>query len=394
MGYKIAYMATIYLRGKTWTAQWYRNGERIAKSTGLTGKREAQKKAAQMESDDLKAIAEGDEHQTRYARILNQVATEAKEGRLTAKKAEEFIHRIRCITDPSHGTITVAGQIAEWVTNQKKRTSTSTGKGYGEMETAVTNAAPEIATKPIHDLTHKDCEALIHALKEGRTAATANQHFRAFRRAIQAAVTAKHIGDNPAVGIAPLPEDDSTERAPFTAKEVIAMLEHPETSDEWRGMILFGGNTGLREMDIVKLDADLIEDGTLVMRPKKTKRKGKANIVRIPLSKPLLKWLEGRTGPLFLELSKKSAPTLWYHFKRIMERSKVKDKVMVAGKEAKRSFHSLRHSFTTWLAEADIHPDVRRKLTGHSTADAHAIYTHHDESLKKAIEALPQLSNT
>jgi integrase len=62
------------------------------------------------------------------------------------------------------------------------------------------------------------------------------------------------------------------------------------------------------------------------------------------------------------------------------------------GIPATRSFHSLRHSFASWLAEADIHADVRKKLTGHSTAASHAIYTHHDTSLQRAIDTLPQLS--
>ncbi len=264
-------------------------------------------------------------------------------------------------------------------------------------EAWLTIRASKAGEKPLGDLTHDQCESLLHALRTGpkgkRTAATANQHFRAFRRAIQAGVRAKIIGDNPAEGVQPLPENDSTERAPFDAAEVSAMLAHAETSDEWRGMILFGGNTGLRMRDISFLDSKLIDGGYLVLRPRKTKRKGKAGIVRIPLSKPLLTWLKGRKGALFPTLSKQSSPNLSYHFKALMKRAGVPDKVQVAGKESSRSFHSLRHSFTSWLAQADIHPDVRRKLTGHSTEEAHALYTHHgDEALKKAIDSLPSFT--
>jgi integrase len=57
----------------------------------------------------------------------------------------------------------------------------------------------------------------------------------------------------------------------------------------------------------------------------------------------------------------------------------------------RRSFHSLRHSFTSWLAEADIHADIRQKLTGHSSAGVHARYVHHDDALARAIQTLPDL---
>ena len=38
---------------------------------------------------------------------------------------------------------------------------------------------------------------------------------------------------------------------------------------------------------------------------------------------------------------------------------------------------------------ADVHADVRKKLTGHKADDIHARYTHHDEALSRAMENLP-----
>jgi integrase len=56
------------------------------------------------------------------------------------------------------------------------------------------------------------------------------------------------------------------------------------------------------------------------------------------------------------------------------------------------SFHSLRHSFTSALANAGIAEEVRMKLTGHSTRDVHAGYSHHEmELLRSAIAALPAI---
>ena len=53
-------------------------------------------------------------------------------------------------------------------------------------------------------------------------------------------------------------------------------------------------------------------------------------------------------------------------FTRLLAKAGVeRDVIMPGGIKGRRSFHSLRHSFTNWLAEADVHSDIRRKLTGH-----------------------------
>jgi integrase len=57
---------------------------------------------------------------------------------------------------------------------------------------------------------------------------------------------------------------------------------------------------------------------------------------------------------------------------------------------SRRSFHALRHSFTSALANADVAPELRMKLTGHSSEAVHRGYTHHEiETLRQAILKLP-----
>jgi integrase len=59
---------------------------------------------------------------------------------------------------------------------------------------------------------------------------------------------------------------------------------------------------------------------------------------------------------------------------------------------ARHSFHSLRHSFTSALANAGVAPELRMKLTGHASAEIHRGYTHHEvEILRGAIRQLPKL---
>ena len=59
-------------------------------------------------------------------------------------------------------------------------------------------------------------------------------------------------------------------------------------------------------------------------------------------------------------------------------------------KFSKRSFHSLRHSFNSALANAGVPEDVRMKLTGHSSKAMNEVYTHLQvDTLKHAVTSLP-----
>ena len=74
---------------------------------------------------------------------------------------------------------------------------------------------------------------------------------------------------------------------------------------------------------------------------------------------------------------------------RVVEKGK-----KIAGRVTyERGFHSLRHTFTTWLRNAGVSEEDRMALTGHTTRESHAIYSHEDEAtLKAAISKLPSLN--
>ena len=78
-----------------------------------------------------------------------------------------------------------------------------------------------------------------------------------------------------------------------------------------------------------------------------------------------------------------------------MARAKIEGEVARKGNREGRTvrtltFHSLRHSFSSAMANAGIAEEGRMKLTGHATREVHAKYTHHElEPLRAAIAALP-----
>ncbi len=53
------------------------------------------------------------------------------------------------------------------------------------------------------------------------------------------------------------------------------------------------------------------------------------------------------------------------------------------------TFHSLRHTFVSRLANAGVTKELRMKLSGH-TSEVHQRYTHHEmNALKKAMLQAP-----
>ena len=61
---------------------------------------------------------------------------------------------------------------------------------------------------------------------------------------------------------------------------------------------------------------------------------------------------------------------------------------MPGGGTGTRSFHSLRHSYISFMANAQVPAEVRRSLAAHDSAAVHEGYTHHDHEALKACSGL------
>jgi len=114
------------------------------------------------------------------------------------------------------------------------------------------------------------------------------------------------------------------------------------------------------------------------------------NDVTIPIHSQFGAWLRKQTrgigkASVFPTLAGKAGggkSGLSMAFKRIMERGKIKGRLLrdATGEgrsQSSLSFHSLRHSFNSALANAGVSQEIRQKLTGHASAEMNAIYTHY-----------------
>lgn len=389
-------MATVYKRAETgtWYAKYFdADGKRVSKNTGASSKREAERIAAGFEADERDERKRSGQLPKVYATLLETVTREAASGDLTLARAEEFIHRLHKLANPDFTEASLKEFWTDWITEQKRHVGASTATGYEQDLALFTTALGErIMNAPVNALTSAQINAAIDKAKKAgdRRASTINKALASLRRVMEAAIAQKLATHNPAKQSRSLRQVDSTERAPFTVEEIRSMLDHPETSDEWKGAITLAAHTGLRLGDILSLTRKHMESDRLVIMPSKTARQNK--VITVPLTPPCLAWIGLRKSSFFPALKKQPTATTSMQFSAIMKKAGVPKEIdLPGGLKASRSFHALRHTFASWLAEADIHADVRQKLTGHSSSKIHARYSHHDEALDRAVGTLPTL---
>ena len=188
----------------------------------------------------------------------------------------------------------------------------------------------------------------------------------------------------------------STEREVFMMEEVEKLVAAAPNID-WQTVILLGFYLGARLSDCVAMTWDNVDTAKsqIVFLQKKTQA-----LVLVPMHPRLIQHLhhlsathaDGPLCPKLFGLAPGGKHGLSEGFKRVVKRAGL-DLMVVKGKGtrnfARRTFHSLRHSFSSALANAGVSEEIRMKLTGHRSSDIHQKYTHRDSaSLKAAIYSL------
>ena len=373
-----------------WVKFYGPDGKAVYRSTKQTVKRKATKVAedlaAEMRREASKATGLG----KAFLDIVRRAAEAAQDNKLTKERAVGFIEQIHQLANPDYRRLTLDEHLVAWIEGETPHISEKTVKIYGDVRSLMTNALGEQAAQgAIDKVTTPMVQKALNKINQDHADSYTNQILRTFRRMMESAVQQGLLASNPAgPQIRPFKERDSTRKEPFTQEEFSTLLAFTRDAydhDEWEGLILIGGHSGLRLGDILGLTHKNAHKGSLVVKSSKT-----GETVTIPITPPVHRWIGEKTGPLFPLLSSKSIQTISGTFTRIMDRAGIEREVETPGGDVgRRSFHSLRHSFASWLANADVHSDVRKKLTGHKADGIHAKYTHHDEALIRAMENLP-----
>jgi integrase len=187
----------------------------------------------------------------------------------------------------------------------------------------------------------------------------------------------------------------------FSPEQVAALIK---TADgDWRGLIMVAFYTGQRLLDCANLrwrDVDLVSDiKTIHFQVRKTGAEI-VTVIHPALEDHLLSLPTPKSDDeyIFPTLAGRRASLLSKQFRELMdqahiERGVIRERSTYGGRSVSAlSFHSLRHSFSSLLANAGISEERRMALTGHTTRDVHQRYTHHQlERLRDAIAVLPRI---
>lgn len=228
--------------------------------------------------------------------------------------------------------------------------------------------------------------------------------------------------------------DDSHSRRELTMGELQRLLDAAKRSgEEWHKLILIGIYTGLRLGDCCRLDWSSINiaEGVIQLIPQKTKRHAHGKPVTIPIHPALGKALLGLTqGSDELkvkseELNKDGSPDhsslITHHsslrsgpvlptvcdfynrlrwrvsqeLARIFNAANITMSVRIEGRRKRTpeaTFHSLRHTFVSFAANAGVPLHIVQSIVGHeSTAMTRHYYHENLAALKSAVAAIPTL---
>ncbi len=329
---------------------------------------------------------------------LEHVEQQARRGTVTTTQLQKILtDTAERVTGDSMTVPTVKSYFDDWLKGVTTRNAPTTLERYENTTTLFLEALKTKATQPITSVTPKDIDAFVNArLDSGVAPKTAIIDLKtlntAFRRAEQYGIILK----NPVAAVRP-PKLRSSEREVFSHEDVQKVLD-AAPSVEWQTLILLGYFVGARLSDCVHMKWEHVrpQEGVLIYHQQKTGKK-----VIVPMHYHIIEHLRylsqfGTQGFLCPTLATKGPGGkhgLSESFKRIVKKAGV-DLMIVQGagtrKFTKRTFHSLRHSFNSALANAGVAEEVRMKLTGHTTRAVNTQYTHLElASLKTAVSTLP-----
>jgi len=380
-------MASIHKDPRGKSPFWYcayrlPNGKRTFRSTKLT---------------DRKAAEE-------FCHRLEYASHQSKEGRLTQARARELISEIvEHATGEPLRNHTAEEWLREWLQGKKATKAQATSLKYtnavncflASLGTRAKLNVNQIAPRDVHRFQQGEVDA-------GKYLSTCNDHVKIVRMAFTSARKLGYITHNPAEAVETLPEDSESPKQPFTLEQIKALLRHAE--GDWKGVIMMTLYTGMRLKDVANLRWENVDlpNKWISFKAGKTRQR-----IKIPMHDALHEFLLELPAPdsgdacLFPSLAEKRTSGksgLSQAFKRIMEEAQVRGEVVRErqGKSGRSvgtlSFHSLRHTLVSLMANAGVPVEVRQKFTGHTSAEMNQHYTHHEvATLRAAVEKLPSL---
>jgi integrase len=332
-------------------------GQRLKKSTKIRIK---PLKGEKRKEGSPKTVADKKGEAWEVCLGIERTESHAKNGTLTEQQAKKIIGEIleRTTGEALHN-YKVSDWFPQWLDMKEQVRSAKTMDRYRQVIRDFTASLGTRANLVLSHITPKDILAYRNSIiAANKTPRTANLSVKVVSAAFNAAVRQHIVESNPATALEGLPVK-TEEKGTFTPGQVSKLMRAAEA--DWRAAILLGYCTGARLGDVANMRWESLDWRSKLIRftPNKTKRP-----LTIPLHPQLERELLKKPGIgkayIFPALAGKSTGGrfgLSGQFATIMKKAGIETKRTQASggrRLSNLSFHSLRHSFNSAMANAGI----------------------------------------
>jgi integrase len=323
-----------------------------------------------------------------------------RRGELTDAASRRVLDLIRESVDdtPLQKPQTAREYIEHWLAGKTLSQKESTADRYQKPVTAFLESLGSKADKSLTSLTPKDIEDFRNArMKAGVSNSTVNFDLSVINGALLSAYKQGLILTNPCAAVEK-PKATSQKRDVFSPADIRALMA--EADQDWQTAILLGFYAGLRLSDAASLTWDQVDLSESVIAYTQGKTGNRVEVPIHPqLEERLLKLAGDHPGgklcPTLAGQATGGGSGLSTQFANILRRAGVDQRQVQSSRTRKFSgisFHSLRHTFVSKLANARVSAEDRMRLSGHKDASIHQGYTHKElAGLRDAIATLPRI---
>jgi integrase len=352
------------------------DGRRTNRSTGTSDKKKAQ----------------------RIADDLQRIENEGRENRITEEAIRRNLNEmLKRHTGESINQETVKDFLRSWIDGKNNQ---HTRERYQYAVDSFQSSLGSKANGLLSLVTYRDVTQYLTQRSGAQIASkTLSVDAKILNSAFNLAKKLQFIQENPfekALALKPI-EVSSSKKAVFSKDEIQALVTI--ANPDWKAVILLGVYCGARLTDCTTMrweNINLVKRQICYYSTKNKKQ------IELPLHPALYDYFKSLTtkdknetyiSPSLAGKSTSGKSGLSGAFTRLMEKAGI-DPERVDGKGKRKfsakTFHSLRHSFNSMLANSGVSQETRMKLIGHASEQINDQYTHIQmETLRRDIENLP-----
>lgn len=301
-------------------------------------------------------------------------------------KALEFLHTFKMKTDEEikRGIkqITLKKYVFEFLKYSESVHSWNTTKTFKSTFKIVLAYFGEIN---LDSISNRDIQKYLEfRIRTGRSVYPARKDLINLSSMFSRAIFDGFVLTNPCLGIKRIKLPEKQPRF-FSEEEFQYLLDNIKDNDI-KDLVVFAVNTGLRQMELITLEWNQIDIVNRIVLLDNRNVLTKSKKVRsIPLNDRTLEILKRRIElkhqkVFTIEGNQITQKSISNRFRRLMRK---------LGMRKQLCFHSLRHSFASWLVQKDVPIYVISKLLGHSQISTTEIYTHlRGKDLQSAVDLI------